>query len=204
MLMSLPNLLTLSRILAIPALVATFYWPGHTSNWVALAIFVIAGLTDFFDGWLARRWDMLSSFGRFLDPIADKLLVSAALLMLVAQGRIAGLSLLAAIVILCREILVAGLREFLAELRVAVPVSRLAKWKTTVQIVALCFLLVFDAAPPSWHIPEVGLALLWAAALLTLVTGYDYLRAGLRHMSGAPEPAPRERKRAADQPAGSR
>lgn len=204
MLLSLPNILTLSRILAIPALVATFYWPGHTSNWIALAIFVIAGLTDFFDGWLARRLGMLSSFGRFLDPIADKLLVSAALLMLVAQGRIAGLDLLAAMVILCREILVAGLREFLAELRVAMPVSRLAKWKTTFQIVALCFLLVFDAAPPAWLVPEIGRVLLWAAALLTLVTGFDYVRAGLRHMSGTPEPAPRERKRPADQPAGSR
>jgi cardiolipin synthase len=206
---TLPNVLTFSRILAIPALVATFYWPGHTSNWVALAIFVVAGLTDFFDGWLARRWRIVSNFGRFLDPIADKLLVAAALLMLVAYDRITGLSLLAAIVILCREILVAGLREFLAELRVRVPVSRLAKWKTTAQIVALCFLLVFDAAPAAWMIPDIGRYLLWIAALLTLVTGYDYLRAGLRHMSLAPEPAPRaergpERILPADRPAAPR
>lgn len=184
---SLPNILTLSRIAAIPALMATYYWPGHVSNWVSLAIFAIAGLTDFFDGWIARRWGQSSSLGRFLDPIADKLLVAAALLMLVGHGRIVGLDLLAAVVILCREILVAGLREFLAELRIAMPVSRLAKWKTTAQIVALCFLLVFDAAPPTWHVPEIGRLLLWAAALLTLVTGYDYLRAGLRHMSGEPD-----------------
>ncbi len=184
---SLPNLLTLSRIVAIPALMATYYWPGHASNWVSLAIFAIAGLTDFLDGWIARRWGQSSALGRFLDPIADKLLVAAALLMLVAHGRLDGLDLLAAVVILCREILVAGLREFLAELRVAMPVSKLAKGKTTAQIVALCFLLVFDAAPPSWHVPEIGRLMLWAAALLTLVTGYDYLRAGLRHMSEEPE-----------------
>jgi cardiolipin synthase len=180
-----PNLLTLSRILVIPALIGTFYLRsviGDGANWVAFVLFAVAGITDFFDGWLARRRGEMSNLGRFLDPVADKLLVSAAILMLVAFHDISGLSVLVAVVILCREILVAGLREFLAELRVPVPVSRLAKWKTTMQFVAIGFLLVGNAGPGWLHIEEIGIGGLWLAAILTLYTGWDYLRAGLRHM----------------------
>ncbi len=183
MITTIPNLLTLSRILVIPALIGAFYLPGAGANWVALILFVAAGCTDFLDGWLARRRGEMTKLGRFLDPVADKLLIAAAILMLVAFKRIDGLSVLAAVVILCREILVAGLREFLAELNVAVPVSRLAKWKTTVQIVAIAFLLAGNAAAPSLHAEGIGLICLWVAAILTLYTGYDYLRAGLQHMT---------------------
>lgn len=182
MLTSPPNLLTLSRVAAIPVVVATFYLDGHVWHWVALFFFALAGITDFFDGWLARRTNQISSFGRFLDPIADKLLVAAILFMLVAFHRMSTVTYLPAVVILCREILVSGLREFLAETRVSVPVSQLAKWKTTLQIVAIGFLIVGDAGPdwlPTRLIGEVGL---WVAAVLTLMTGYDYLRAGVPHM----------------------
>src|SRR6186713_298421 len=139
---ALPNLLTYGRIAAVPAVVACMYWQallggGLWLRWVALAIFITAGLTDILDGYLARAWQQQSSLGRMLDPIADKLLVASCLLMLAAEETIRGWTLLAAVVILCREILVSGLREYLAELRVGVPVTRLAKWKTTGQMVAV-------------------------------------------------------------------
>ena len=180
MLTNLPNLLTLARIVLIPALVGAFYLDGNLSNWATLLIFGSASITDYFDGYFARSLGQVSAIGRFLDPVADKLLVAAAILMLVALDRIAGATVLAAVVILCREILVSGLREFLAELRVSLPVSNLAKWKTVLQMVAISFLLIGDAAP--WHLPasEIGAYGLWIAALLTLYTGYDYLRAGLQ------------------------
>jgi CDP-diacylglycerol---glycerol-3-phosphate 3-phosphatidyltransferase len=186
--LALPNLLTYGRIAAVPAVVACMYWQdqlqgGQWLRWVALVIFIAAGLTDILDGYLARMWDQQSTFGRMLDPIADKLLVSSCLLMLAADGTIRGWSLWAAIVILCREILVSGLREYLAELRVSVPVTRLAKWKTTLQLIAIGFLLAGDAGDAI--VPVVtptGLSLLWLSALLTLYTGWDYFRAGLRHL----------------------
>ena len=183
---SLPNLLTLSRILVIPVVIATFYIPGDPARWFACALFSAAGLTDWLDGHVARRWQQQSEIGRFLDPIADKLLVSATLLMLTAFGRISGGAVLPALVILCREILVSGLREYLAGLRVSVPVSRLAKWKTTIQMVAIGFLIVGDAGEGLLPVRGIGEALLWLAASLTLVTGYDYLRAGLSHMARPP------------------
>jgi cardiolipin synthase (CMP-forming) len=140
-------------------------------------------VTDILDGYLARSWGQQSSFGRMLDPIADKLLVSACLLMLAADGTIRGWSLWAAIVILCREILVSGLREYLAELRVSVPVTKLAKWKTSLQLVAVGFLLAGDAGDLIVPlVTPVGLTLLWLSALLTLYTGWDYFRAGVRHL----------------------
>ncbi|HYM30902.1 MAG TPA: CDP-diacylglycerol--glycerol-3-phosphate 3-phosphatidyltransferase [Candidatus Cybelea sp.] len=191
MITNVPNLLTLSRILVIPALIGAFYLPSPAANWTALALFVAAGITDFLDGWLARRRGEMSNLGRFLDPVADKLLVAAAILMLVAFQRISGLSILAAVVILCREILVTGLREFLAELRVRVPVSKLAKWKTTVQIVAIAFLLVGNAGPAALPIEEIGIVGLWLAAIVTLYTGWDYLRTGLRHIVAESEAEPR-------------
>ena len=194
--LALPNLLTYGRIAAVPAVVACMYWQdilhgGLWLRWLALAIFIAAGITDVLDGYLARMWGQQSTFGRMLDPIADKLLVSACLLMLAADGTIRGWSLWAAIVILCREILVSGLREYLAELRVSVPVTRLAKWKTTVQLVAIGFLLAGSAGDrvietvTTLGIPVVtnfGLLLLWISALVTLYTGWDYFRAGVRHL----------------------
>ncbi|MGE5268193.1 MAG: CDP-diacylglycerol--glycerol-3-phosphate 3-phosphatidyltransferase [Thiohalocapsa sp.] len=186
---SVPNLLTLSRILAIPIVVATFYVDGDSVRWFACVLFSAAGITDWLDGHMARRWAQQSEIGRFLDPIADKLLVAATLLMLVATDRLPSGALLPALVILCREILVSGLREYLAGLRVGLPVSRLAKWKTTIQMVAIGFLIVGDAGPALLPVKDIGGTLLWIAALLTLVTGYDYLRAGLTHMTAAAPPS---------------
>ncbi|MFQ5535380.1 MAG: CDP-diacylglycerol--glycerol-3-phosphate 3-phosphatidyltransferase [Sphingomonadales bacterium] len=180
---SLPNLLTISRILVLPALVATFYYSNPIASWVALGLFIAAGVTDFFDGYLARTWNVQSKLGQFLDPVADKLLVATVILMLVFKDRIEGLTVLAALVILCREILVSGLREFLAQIKISVPVSRLAKWKTTVQMVAIGFLLLAPDATP-FPTPAIGEIGLWIAAMLTLYTGYDYLRTGLKHMTG--------------------
>jgi cardiolipin synthase len=181
--LSLPNLLTYGRIAAVPLVAVCLYLDPLWLRWVALAVFVSAGVSDFFDGYLARRWAQQSALGRMLDPIADKLLVGGTLLMLAAKGDIAGLSLWAALVILSREILVSGLREFLAELRVSVPVTRLAKWKTAAQLVAVGFLVAGPAGDRILPITtETGLALLWASALLTLYTGYDYFRAGLKHV----------------------
>jgi len=185
---SVANLLTYARIAAVPAVVDCMYWAdilqgGLWLRWVALAIFITAGGTDFFDGYFARAWGQHSTFGRMLDPIADKLLVASCLLMLAANGTIKGWSLWAAIVILCREILVSGLREYLAELRVSVPVTRLAKWKTTGQLVAVGFLVLGDAGDRILPVvTPIGLTLLWLSALLTLYTGYDYFRAGVRHL----------------------
>jgi CDP-diacylglycerol---glycerol-3-phosphate 3-phosphatidyltransferase len=188
LLTSLPNLLTLSRILAIPLVIATFYVPGDFARWFAGAMFSTAAVTDWLDGHMARRWQQQSEIGRFLDPIADKLLVSATLFMLTAFDRLSAQAVLPALVILCREILVSGLREYLAGLRVGMPVSRLAKWKTVIQMVAIGVLLVGDAGPGFLPVAAIGETLLWIAALLTLVTGYDYLVAGLRHMTH-PRPA---------------
>ena len=184
---SVPNLLTLSRILAIPVVVASFYIEGDFARWLACAVFSAAGFTDWLDGHMARRWAQQSDLGRFFDPIADKLLVAATLLMLTATVRLPFGALLPALVILCREILVSGLREYLAELRVGLPVSRLAKWKTAIQMVAIGVLIVGDAGPVFLPVKDIGGLLLWIAATLTLITGYDYLRLGLLHMT---QPAP--------------
>lgn len=184
MIASIPNILTLSRILVIPGLIGSFYLDSPLANWLALGLFVAAGVTDFFDGYMARALGVQSKLGQFLDPVADKLLVAAALFMLAATpGRIDSITVIAAVVILCCEVLVSGLREVLADIKVSVPVTRLAKWKTTVQIVAIAFLLAGDAAS-FLHAKEVGTVGLWVAAVLTLYTGYDYLRAGLRHLTG--------------------
>lgn len=183
MVLNLPNLLTYGRIVAVPALVSCFFLTGDFAHWLAFAIFVTACITDFLDGYLARAWEQQSALGRMLDPIADKLLVAAALIMLAANQTIAGWSLWAAVIILSREILVSGLREFLAEVRVSVPVTWLAKCKTSAQMVSISFLLVSPAGDKlfPWT-TTVGMSLLWLAALLTIYTGYDYLRAGLPHV----------------------
>jgi cardiolipin synthase len=178
----LPNLLTYGRMVAVPVVAACLFAPDEFAmRWLALMVFIVAGITDFFDGYLARVLQQQSSLGRMLDPIADKLLVAASLLMLVSDRSITGWSLWAAIVILCREILVSGLREFLAELRVSVPVTKVAKWKTAVQLVAVGFLIAGPAGEVL--IPgtvTIGLVLLWVAAVLTLYTGWDYMKAGFR------------------------
>ena len=185
---ALPNILTYARIAAVPAVVACLYWQallggGLWLRWLALAIFAVAGVTDILDGYFARAWQQQSSLGRMLDPIADKLLVSSCLLMLAADGTIRGWALWAAIIILCREILVSGLREFLAELRVGVPVTQLAKLKTTMQLIAIGFLLAGKAGDQVFgYVTVTGILLLWLSAVLTLYTGWDYFRAGLRYL----------------------
>ena len=180
---SLPNILTYARIAMVPVVVGCVVYEGDWARWLALAVFIVAGITDFFDGYLARAWAQQSNLGRMLDPIADKLLVAAVLLALTREGTIAGYSLWAALVILCREILVSGLREFLAELRVSLPVTQLAKWKTVTQLVAVGFLVAGPAGDRVLPVTSlIGLFLLWAAAILTLYTGWDYFRAALRHL----------------------
>jgi cardiolipin synthase len=194
--LSLPNILTYARIAAIPVVVGCIYAQAIMDGplwlrWVALAVFIAAAVTDFLDGYYARIWDQHSAFGRMLDPIADKLLVASCLLMLAADGIIHGWTLWAAIVILCREILVSGLREYLAALRVSVPVTKLAKWKTTIQLIAIGFLLAGDAGDqlvgavvPQLGpvVTQLGLLLLWISAIFTIYTGWDYFRAGIHHL----------------------
>ena len=187
MLTSTPNLLTLGRVALIPLLVACFFLEGDWARYLACAVFTIAATTDYFDGYLARVWRQQTPFGRWLDPIADKLLVAATILMLVGFDRA---PLLPSLVILLREITVSGLREYMAEVSVGLPVSRLAKWKTAVQMVAIGVLIVGDAGPGWLPVRDIGELGLWLAALLTLVTGYDYLRAGMRHMLAEEQPAP--------------
>lgn len=185
MLSSLPNILTLSRIFAVPLLVIMMWDGGWFGYLLAFILFCIAGITDYFDGYLARSNGTVSKLGQFLDPIADKIMVAAVIVMLIDTGVIEGLSVIAAIIILLREITVSGLREYLAGLQVSVPVSALAKWKTTVQMVALGALILAPAAArlmPSLPAYDVGIICLWLAAVLTLITGYDYLRTGLKHM----------------------
>jgi cardiolipin synthase len=166
--------------------VASFYIPGNAGRWTAMVIFVLAAVTDFFDGYLARAWQQQSALGRMLDPIADKLLVAVSIHVLAEDGMFNGWSWWAAVIILMREVFVSGLREFLAELRVSVPVSKLAKWKTTLQLVAIAALLIAPAIQGARHgfLINLGLAFFWAAAIVTLYTGYDYFRAGLKHLRG--------------------
>lgn len=185
---AVPNLLTYARILAVPVIAAclfvyAIFGGGFWLRWLALGIFIAAAITDLVDGWYARRFGQLSTLGRMLDPIADKLLVGICLLMLAADGTIKGWSLWAAIIILCREILVSGMREYLAELRVSLPVSQLGKWKTFMQLLAVGFLLA--GAAGDQILPRttlIGITLLWVSAVLTLYTGFDYFRAGARHL----------------------
>lgn len=195
--LTLPNLLTLSRIVAIPLLAFLLWWPGWETGYLAaFVLYCLMGITDYFDGYLARSSGAVSRLGIFLDPIADKIMVAAVILVLAAQGVLRGpyvgdAHVIAGLIILVREIAVSGLREFLGGLQVSMPVSRLAKWKTTFQLVALGSLILGEGLP-GWvvrlgsmdaNVPHsVGLATLWAAAVLTVITGWDYLRVGLKHM----------------------
>jgi CDP-diacylglycerol--glycerol-3-phosphate 3-phosphatidyltransferase len=187
--LTLPNLLTLSRIFAVPLLVFLLWKPAPYDYLITFVLYCIVGVTDYFDGYLARAQGRISRLGQFLDPIADKIMVAAVLVMLMASRKADGdvpiiqdWSVIPALIILLREIMVSGLREFLAELKVLVPVSALAKWKTTLQLLALGALLLGGAFPAQHWIHLVGIASLWAAAALTLITGWDYLRVGLKHM----------------------
>ena len=195
--LNLPNILTLSRIFAIPLLAYFLWWPGWEAGYlIAFGLYCLMGITDYFDGYLARTSGTVSKLGIFLDPIADKIMVGAVILVLAAQGVLRGpyvgdMHVIAGLIILMREIAVSGLREFLGPLQVSVPVSKLAKWKTTFQMVALGSLILGQGLP-RWtvmlgeveaNVPHtVGLTTLWAAAVLTVITGWDYLRVGLKHM----------------------
>lgn len=179
---NIPNILTFTRMIVIPALVFSLYSSTSLGNWLAFIIFVLAGITDYFDGLLARNYQATSKLGQFLDPVADKLLVASVILMLTAFNVINGFHIIAALIILMREILVSGLREFLSTVQVSVPGTQLAKWKTAIQMIALGALLIGNSAPVWLPTLQIGLTLLWIAALLTLYTGYDYLRAGLKHL----------------------
>ncbi|MBO4405802.1 MAG: CDP-diacylglycerol--glycerol-3-phosphate 3-phosphatidyltransferase [Alphaproteobacteria bacterium] len=174
----LPNLLTLSRIFSIPFIVACFYVDGYFSHLIATILFIVACVTDFFDGYLARQWKQVSAFGRFLDPVADKLLVSTILLMLSGVGIIDGVHLVAATVILAREIIVSGLRQFMAEMKVRVPVTRYAKWKTAMQMFSITCLLFSAMFPETPTIRQLGLFLLWIAVFMTVFTGVRYMKFG--------------------------
>ena len=195
--LTLPNILTLSRIVTVPFLVTLLWWPNWQLGYgLAFAMYCLMGITDYFDGYLARAQGAVSKLGIFLDPIADKIMVAAVILVLTAQGVLTGpyvgdLHVIAGLIILIREIAVSGLREFLGGLRISVPVSKLAKWKTTFQMIALGA-LILGKALPGWKVAmqgypvnlphTVGLVTLWGAAVLTLITGWDYLRVGLKHM----------------------
>ena len=195
--LNLPNILTLSRIVAIPLLAFLLWWPGWEAGYLmAFGLYALMAITDYFDGYLARTSGTVSKLGIFLDPIADKIMVAAVILVLAAQGVLRGpyvgdAHVIAGLIILVREIAVSGLREFLGGLQVSVPVSRLAKWKTTFQLLALGSLILGQGLP-DWNVMlgrmeanvphTVGLVTLWAAAVMTLITGWDYLRVGLKHM----------------------
>src|SRR5438270_10399147 len=180
--LTLPNILTLSRIVAVPLLVALLWRPDPIEYALTFALYCLVGITDYFDGYVARARGAVSRLGIFLDPIADKIMVASVILMLVFVHAIPGIHVVAALIILIREIAVSGLREFLAGLQVSVPVSQLAKWKTTFQLVSLGALILGGALPHWPWVYAFCIGSLWAAAMLTLVTGWDYLRTGLRHM----------------------
>jgi CDP-diacylglycerol--glycerol-3-phosphate 3-phosphatidyltransferase/cardiolipin synthase len=186
--LTLPNILTLSRIVAVPLLVYLLWKPSWYDYAITFGLYCLVGITDYFDGYVARAQGTVSRLGVFLDPIADKIMVAAVLIMLISSRQASGepvihdFHIVPALIILLREIAVSGLREFLAGLQISLPVSRLAKWKTTFQLVALGALILGGAVPQWLWVHNVGLASLWAAAALTLLTGWDYLRVGLKHM----------------------
>ncbi|MDR0632681.1 MAG: CDP-diacylglycerol--glycerol-3-phosphate 3-phosphatidyltransferase [Holosporales bacterium] len=176
---TIPNILTFCRIAVIPFLILSFYCSGPIGNFFALFLFVLASLTDYVDGYVARRLKLTSNFGAFLDPIADKLLITVTLLMLAGLGRISSYNLIPAAIIVCREVTISGLREFLAAMGLELPVLRLAKYKTVVQMVAIASLLCNNQVYYSSVIAVVGNILLWFASLLTLITGVSYVMSAL-------------------------
>lgn len=181
-LFNVPNAITLFRLAVIPTIVIAFFIPTTWAKWTIVGLYTAACISDFFDGYLARKLNQYSDFGKLFDPIADKILVAIALILLVAIDRLHGLTLIPTIIILSREILVSGLREFLATYQLSIPVTQLAKWKTTAQMFAIGFLLGSHAVPQWTWTLVVGLILLWVAAVLTLITGYHYIKQGLWHV----------------------
>jgi len=179
--MKIPNILTIGRILIAPILIIVFYFPGELSDWLACTIFVIAAFTDYLDGFFARLYKQQSKFGELLDPIADKVLVSTALALLIMSQAIKGPHVVAAIIIITREILISGLREFLAKAQIYIPVTNLSKGKTVIQMIAISILLAGNTGDKflfNYGI-QLGIYLLWMSAMLTLWTGYAYLRKGI-------------------------
>ncbi|MEQ8369232.1 MAG: CDP-diacylglycerol--glycerol-3-phosphate 3-phosphatidyltransferase [Alphaproteobacteria bacterium] len=196
--LNLPNILTWSRLFAVPVVMVALFLPGSSASWTALTVFILAALTDYLDGHLARSRGQLSPFGTFLDPVADKILVASVILALVALDRIDGWTLIAAFVITLREIVISGLREFLAGARRALPVSRLAKWKTAVQMVALGLLILGGHGDPLPNTQWLGEASLWLAAILSVITGLDYFRAHLGDVLNGPAAHPTKQDTAAE------
>lgn len=177
---NLANILTLTRLLLLPFIIALLFLSWDWAAWLCLTLYVIAAITDFLDGWVARKFDQITAFGRFLDPIADKIFVVAILVMLVAVNRVEGMSVLAVIAILVREFTVSGLREFLGPRNIVIHVTKLAKWKTTAQMLATGLLIV---GPLNIVYDALGLVLLWVAAALTVLTGWEYMREGMKHIN---------------------
>ena len=184
--LKIPNILTIGRIILVPILIFAFYLPGALGDWIPFFIFVLASFTDFLDGLLARLYKEESKLGELLDPIADKIIVASALVLLVMSGTIINYEVIAAIIILTREILISGLREFLAKVQVNMPVTSLAKFKTFIQMFAIATLLTGESGNKlinfgDYNAHLIGIVLLWMAAFLTLYTGYDYVKKGIIH-----------------------
>lgn len=178
---NLANILTLCRILVIPIIVAFIYLKSPFYGWMAFILFCLASITDYFDGYIARIRNEVSNLGTFLDPIADKLLVASVILILTSKEVIADWETIPALIILLREIAVSGLREYLAGIKVSVPVSKIAKLKTSLQLIALAILILSESGISFIPILFIGKIALWSAAIMTLYTGYDYLKSGLKH-----------------------
>ena len=184
--LKIPNILTIGRIILVPIFILTFYLPGALGDWIPFFIFLLASFTDFLDGLLARLYKEESKLGELLDPIADKIIVATALILLVTEGTIINYEVVAAIIILTREILISGLREFLAKGKIILPVSNLAKAKTFLQMFSISILLTGDTGNKiinfqDYNAQTIGIILLWLSSFLTLYTGYDYLRKGIDH-----------------------
>ena len=183
----IPNILTIGRIIIVPFFVISFFLPGFYGEIIPFLLFILASFTDFLDGLLARLYKEESKLGELLDPIADKIIVSAALILLVMNGTIQNYEVIAAIIILTREILISGLREFLADIQIKMPVSSLAKVKTFIQMFSIAILLTGETGNKiinfeDYNAQTVGIILLWLSAFLTLYTGYDYVRKGIEHV----------------------
>tara|TARA_B100001123_G_scaffold423248_1_gene533204 strand:+ start:1422 stop:1991 length:570 start_codon:yes stop_codon:yes gene_type:complete len=184
--LKIPNILTIGRIILTPIFIGAFYLPGAMGDLIPFFIFVLASFTDFLDGLLARLYKEESKLGELLDPIADKIIVASALILLVANDTIENLNTIAAIIIMIREVLISGLREFLAKVQIAMPVTKLAKFKTFIQMFAIATLLTGESGNQivnfgDYNAHSIGIILLWLAAVLTIYTGYDYVRKKIHH-----------------------
>jgi len=184
--LKIPNILTIGRIILVPIFIGTYYLPGSMGDWIPFIIFVLASFTDFLDGLLARLYKEESKLGELLDPIADKIIIASALILLVMDSTIKNYEVIAAIIIMIREILISGLREFLAKVQITMPVTRLAKFKTFIQMFAIAALLTGESGNTlinlgNYNAHSIGIILLWLAAFLTLYTGYDYVRKRIHH-----------------------